>query len=53
MQQVWRKATKYVVSDGILYWMRKTNELLAKVLVSTKQNSKAMEAADERSGHRG
>jgi hypothetical protein len=34
MQQFRREATKYLVSDGILYRRRKTNEPPAKVLVS-------------------
>jgi hypothetical protein len=53
MQQFRREATKYLVSDGILYRRRKTNEPPAKVLVSAEQKRKAMEAAHELSGHRG
>jgi len=53
MQQFWREATKCLVSDGIIYRRRKTNELLAKVLVSAKQNRESIEAAHELSGHRG
>jgi hypothetical protein len=53
MNQFWREATKYHVSDGILYWRRNPNEPLAKVLVSAEQKRKAMEAAHEPSGHSG
>jgi hypothetical protein len=53
LQQFRREATKYLVSDGILYRRRKTNEPPAKVVVSTEQKRKAMEAAHELSGHRG
>jgi len=53
MQQFRRQATKYLVSDEILYRRQKTNEPPAKVLVSAEQITKAMEAAHELTGHRG
>ena len=53
MQQFRQEATKFLVSDGILYWRGKTNEPPANVLVSAEQTRNAMEAAHELSGHRG
>jgi len=53
MHQFRREALKYLVSDGILYRRRKTNEPPAKLFVSAEQKWKAMEAAHELSGHRG
>jgi hypothetical protein len=53
MQQFRREATKYLVSVGILYQRRKTNEPTAKVLVSMKQKRKSMEDEHELSGHPG
>ena len=53
MERFRREATTYLVSDGILYRRRKTNEPPAKVLVSAEQKRKALEAAHELSGHRG
>jgi len=53
MQQFRREAIKYVVSDGIISRRRKTNELPAKVLVSTGQKRKASEAEHKLGGHRG
>jgi hypothetical protein len=53
MQQFRQEATKYLVSDGILYRRRNTNEPPAKVLVSAEQKRKAMESAHELSGHPG
>jgi len=51
MPQFRWEAVKDLVSDGMLYWRRKTNEPPAKVLVSAEQKRKAMEAAHELSGH--
>jgi hypothetical protein len=51
MQQFQQVATKYLVSDGILYGRRKTKELPANVLGSKGQQWKGMEAAHELSGH--
>jgi hypothetical protein len=53
MQQFQQEATKFVFSDGILNWRRKTNEPSAKVLVSVEPKRKAMEAAHALSGHGG
>jgi hypothetical protein len=50
-QQQGREATKYLVTDGVLYRRRKSNEPPAKKLVSTEQKRRAMEAAYELSGH--
>jgi len=47
MQQLWLKAMKHLVSNGVLYQRQKTNELLAKVLVISKQKRKIMEAEHE------
>jgi len=51
IQQLWQEATKYLHSDGVLYWSLKTYELLAIVIVSAERKRKAMQAADELSGH--
>jgi len=53
MQQCWQDGTKYLVTDGVLYHRRKTNEPPVEVLVSTEQTRKAMEAANELSEHHG
>jgi len=52
MLRFWRDATKYVVSDTIFHRRGKTHEPLAKMLVSTEQNRRAMQAAHKLSGHR-
>jgi hypothetical protein len=53
VQQFLREATKYLVSDGIIYRRRKTNEPQANMLVSAEQKRRAMDAAHKQSGHRG
>jgi len=51
MQQFRQDATKYLVSEGIHYRRRKTNEQPAKLLVCAEQKRTAMEAAHKLSGH--
>jgi hypothetical protein len=51
MKQCQRGATKYLLSDGVLYLRWKPNELPAKVLLSTEQRTRAKEAAHKQSGH--
>jgi hypothetical protein len=45
MLQFWPEPKKCLLSDGIFYWRRKTNEPPAKVFVGTERTLKSMEAA--------
>jgi hypothetical protein len=53
MLQFWPEPKKCLLSDGIFYWRRKTNEPPANVFVGTERKLKSMEAARDLRGHRG
>jgi len=41
MQQFWREAVKYLISDRVLYLRWKTREWAARILVSEQMSGKA------------
>lgn len=53
MQHFQWEAMKYLVSDGVLYPRRDTNDPPANLFMSMQQNRKTMEAEHELSGHHG
>ena len=48
-----RDATRYLVSDGVLYRRRRTNEPPARVIVRKEKREGIMRAIHEENGHRG
>lgn len=53
MQRFRGEATQYLVAEGVFNWRRETNKQPAKLLVSTQQKMKPIEAAHQLSGRHG
>jgi len=53
MQQSQQKASKFLVSDSVLYRRQKTRELLAEESITTDKSRTTAEGVHELSGQRG